>query len=57
VAGGLGGDAIADAFVRALPMMARIWHTRTRPFLAAVTAQGKVTLIEGGRRIGGVKRD
>jgi hypothetical protein len=57
VAGGLGGDAIADAFVRALPTMVRIWHTRTRPFLAAVTAQGKVTLIEGGRRIGGVKRD
>lgn len=57
VAGGLGGDAIADAFVRALPTMVRIWHTRTRPFLATVTAQGKVTLIEGGRRIGGVKRD
>lgn len=57
VAGGLGGDAIADAFVRALSTMVRIWHTRTRPFLATVTARGKVTLIEGGRRIGGVKRD
>ncbi len=57
VAGGLGGDATADAFARALPAMVRVWRTRKRPFLAAVTAQGKVTLIEGGRRIGGVRRD
>lgn len=57
VAGGLGGDSIADAFVRGLPTMVRICHTRMRPFLATVTAQGKVTLIEGGQRLGGVKHD
>jgi hypothetical protein len=55
-AGGLGGEAIADAFARALPKMVRVWHTRTRPFLATVTAQGLVSVIEGGERRGGIKR-
>jgi hypothetical protein len=56
-AGGLGGDAIADAFARALPRMIRIWNTRERPFIATVNAQGVVTLIEGGARLAALKRD
>jgi len=56
VAGGIGGDAIAEAFARALPQMVRIWNTRLRPFIATVTAQGKVTVIEGGGRAGAVRR-
>ena len=55
-AGGLCGDATADAFARALPRMIRVWNTRTRPFIAIVTANGKVTLMEGGPRKGGIKR-
>jgi hypothetical protein len=56
-AGGMGGDAIADAFGRALPRMVRIWQTRSRPFIATVTSSGRVTLLEGGRRRGAVKRE
>ena len=56
VAGGIGGDAIAEAFARALPQMVRIWNTRLRPFIATVTAQGKVSVIEGGGRAGAVRR-
>ncbi len=56
-ASGLGGDAIADAFVRALPRMIRIWNTRGRPFVAMVSAQGAVTVIEGGERLAALKRD
>ena len=57
VAGGIGGDAVAEAFARALPAMIRIWQTRSRPFIATVTAQGRVTVLAGGGRSGGVKRD
>jgi hypothetical protein len=57
VAGGIGGDAIAGAFARALPRMIRIWHTRERPFIATVTAQGNVSMIEGGSRRGAVNRN
>lgn len=56
VAGGLGGEAIATAFARALPRMIAIWHTRTRPFIATVTGQGTVTVVEGGERRGGIRR-
>jgi hypothetical protein len=56
VAAGLGGDAIANAFDHALPRMIRIWQTRTRPFIAAVNAQGAVTVIEGGARRAAIKR-
>ena len=56
-ASGLGGDAIAEAFVRALPRMIRIWSTRGRPFVAMVSAQGAVTVIEGGERLAALKRD
>jgi hypothetical protein len=55
-AGGLGGEAIAEAFARALPKMVRVWHTRARPFLATVSAQGLVNVVEGGQRRGGLKR-
>jgi hypothetical protein len=55
-AGGMGGDAIAEAFGRALPKMVRLWQTRSRPFIATVTAQGTLNLMEGGGRRGGVKR-
>jgi hypothetical protein len=56
VAGGIGGDAIAEAFASALSRMIQIWQTRQRPFIATVTSQGKVVLIEGGSRFGAVKR-
>jgi hypothetical protein len=36
--------------------MIQIWQTRQRPFIATVTSQGKVVLIEGGSRFGAVKR-
>lgn len=55
-ASGLGGDAIAEAIGRALPHMLRIWHTRARPFIATVSASGAVTVIEGGARLGAIKR-
>ena len=56
-ASGLGGDAIADALVRALPRMIQVWNQRERPFIATVNARGVVTLIEGGARLAAVKRD
>jgi len=56
-ASGLGGDAIADAFARALPRMIQVWSTRARPFIATVNARGIVTLIEGGARLAALKRD
>jgi PIN domain-containing protein len=56
-ASGLGGDAIAEAFARALPRMVRIWNTRGRPFIAMVSAHGGVKVIEGGARLAAVKRD
>lgn len=56
VAGGLGGEAIAEAFARALRRMISIWQTRARPFIATVTAQGNVTVIEGGQRRGSIRR-
>jgi hypothetical protein len=55
-ASGLGGDAIAEAFARTLPRMVRIWNTRARPFVAMVSAQGAVTVIEGGARLAAIKR-
>jgi hypothetical protein len=55
-AGGMGGDAVATAFARALPRMIAIWQSRERPFIATVTAQGKVTIVEGGNRRGAVRR-
>jgi len=55
-ASGLGGDAIAEAFVRALPHMIRIWNTRARPFIATVSARGSVTVVDGGARMGAIKR-
>ena len=55
-ASGVGGDAIAEALVRALPQMIRIWNTRARPFIATVSARGSVTIVEGGARMGAIKR-
>jgi len=55
-AAGLGGDAIAEALVLALPLMIRIWNTRTRPFIATVNARGDVAVIEGGGRRAAIKR-
>ena len=50
------GRSDCRAFARALPRMIQIWQTRQRPFIATITAQGKVTLIESGNRLGGAKR-
>jgi hypothetical protein len=36
--------------------MLRIWNTRARPFIATVSARGAVTVIEGGARLGAIKR-
>jgi len=55
-ASGMGGDSIAEAFVRALPQMIRIWQTRARPFIATVSARGSVTIVEGGARTSAIKR-
>lgn len=57
VAGGIGGEAIGEAFARALTSMERIWRTRARPFIATVSAQGDVRVIEGGGRAAAIKRD
>ena len=50
VASGPRGEAIAEAFARAQPRMIRFWQMRARPFIAAVSAQGNVTMLEGGAR-------
>ena len=52
----MGGEAVATAFARALPRMIAIWQSRERPFIATVTAQGKVTIVEGGQRRGAIRR-
>ena len=56
-AGGLGGDATAEAIARALPRMIAIWTTRSRPFVASINVQGDVTLLEGGARLGAIKKE
>lgn len=53
---GLGGDALAEAFARALPQMIRVWNSRSRPFIATVSARGAVTVIEGGARLAAIRR-
>ena len=52
----LRGVDMAEAFARALPTMLRIWRTRSRPFIATVTASGAVTIKFGGARRGGVRK-
>jgi hypothetical protein len=56
-AGGLSGPSMGAVFVKALTKMLRIAATRTRPFVAAVTAAGDVNILRGGERRGGIKRD
>ncbi len=54
---GLDGPSMASAFVAALPTMTRYAHTRVRPFVASVTAIGRVSMLRGGARRGGVRHE
>ena len=56
-AGQLTGPQMGAALVKALPKMRRLVATRVRPFVATVTASGEVSVLRGGERRGGVKRD
>ena len=56
-AGDLSGAEMAEALVKALPRMQRMVAKHLRPFIAAVSRPGEVTLKVGGERRGGVKRD
>lgn len=47
---------MASALVATLPRMLSLVRTRARPFIATISARGKVDLIRGGARRGGVKR-
>lgn len=55
-AGDVTGGEMAAALVKALPRMRRMAAKLVRPFIAAVSRAGDVTLKLGGERRGGVKR-
>lgn len=50
------GADMAKLFVAALPRIHAVLRTRSRPFIATVTAAGQVTVIRGGARRGAVRR-
>jgi hypothetical protein len=56
-AGGMTGPTMAAAFVAALRTMARHSQTMARPFVATVSTSGSVTILRGGQRRGGIKRE
>jgi hypothetical protein len=54
-AGDLKGSEQAEAFVLAMPRIARILRTHVRPIIATVTASGSVEIELGSRRGAGKK--
>ena len=53
---GVGGAEMARILVAALPRMLSLVHTRTRPFIATISGSGKIDVIRGGARRGGVRQ-
>ena len=53
---GVNGAEMASTLVATLPRMLSLVRTRARQFIATISARGKVDLIRGGARRGGVKR-
>lgn len=51
------GADMARILIAALPRMHTILRSRSRPFIATITATSHVTIIRGGARRAGVRRD
>ena len=50
------GAAMAATLVDALPRIARLVRSRSRPMVATIAASGAITIHAGGERRGGVAR-
>jgi predicted nuclease of predicted toxin-antitoxin system len=52
----LTGADMGRVLVAALPRLSALVRSRARPFIATISRQGQVTIIQGGARRGGVRR-
>lgn len=52
----LTGADMGRLLVTALPKLTQLVRSRARPFIATISRQGQVTIIQGGARRGGVRR-
>lgn len=52
----LTGADMGRILVDALPKLTQLVRTRARPFIATVSRQGQIVIIQGGARRGGVRK-
>ena len=52
----LTGADMGRILVEALPKITQLVRTRARPFIATVSRQGQIVIIQGGARRGGVRK-
>ena len=52
----LTGADMGRLLAAAIPKLTTLIRSRARPFIATITRQGQVTIIQGGERRGGVRR-
>lgn len=52
----LTGADMGCLLVAAIPKLASLVRSRARPFIATVSRQGQVMIIQGGERRGGIRR-
>jgi hypothetical protein len=50
------GAEMGRLLVAVIPKLAALVRSRARPFIATISRQGQVTIIQGGARRGGVRR-
>jgi hypothetical protein len=52
----LTGADMGRVLVTAIPRLTTLVRSRARPFIATISRQGQVTIIQGGARRGGVRK-
>jgi hypothetical protein len=52
----LTGADMGRVLVAAMPKLTTLIRSRARPFIATISRQGQVAIIQGGARRGGVRR-
>jgi hypothetical protein len=52
----LTGEAMARLLVTCIPRLTTFARSRARPFIATISRQGQVTIIQGGVRRGGIRK-
>lgn len=52
----LTGADMGRLLVTAMPRLTALVRSRARPFIATISRQGQVTIIQGGARRGGVRK-